>query len=165
MCSGVAGSLAERLPILHVVGAPSTALQSKHSLLHHTLNIPTSFTTFSTMSKPISCSQALLSAIPTTSDTAWTDAFDNVLRDVLEQCRPGYLEFPTDAVHHKVSSKGLETKLVGPSLNLRNARLTSLAPPPRRTSSRVHGYFSPSQWAGQRSFHQIAIKGPDGSSF
>jgi pyruvate decarboxylase len=25
--SGVAGSLAERLPILHIVGAPSTALQ------------------------------------------------------------------------------------------------------------------------------------------
>lgn len=110
--SGIAGSLAERLPILHIVGAPSTGLQNKQALLHHTLNTPTSFKTFSKMSEPLSCSQALLSSIYPQTDTTWTDAFDKVVTDVLEQCRPGYVEFPTDAVHHKVSSKGLEKKLV-----------------------------------------------------
>ena len=64
------------------------------------------------MSKPLSCSQALLTQIPPTTPTAWTEAFDNVLKDVLQQCRPGYIEIPTDAVKRKVSSKGLETKLV-----------------------------------------------------
>jgi len=87
-------------------------MQQKGTLLHHTLNTPTSFTTFSKMSEPLSCSQALLNQIEPVSDSTWTDAFDGVVRDVLEQCRPGYVEIPTDAVHRKVSSKGLEKKLV-----------------------------------------------------
>lgn len=64
------------------------------------------------MSQPLSCSQALLNAIPPHTDTTWTEALDRVLKDVLEQCRPGYLEVPTDAVHRKVSAEGLKTKLV-----------------------------------------------------
>ena len=65
------------------------------------------------MSEPLSCSQALLNDIPPITDTVWTDAFDKVVKDVLEQCRPGYVEVPTDAVHRKVSSEGLKNKLVG----------------------------------------------------
>lgn len=83
--------------------------QANKTLLHHTLNTPSTFTTFSTMSEPLSVSQALLSAVPPVTDTTWTEAFDKVLNDVLQQCRPGYVEIPTDAVHHKVSSKGLKT--------------------------------------------------------
>ena len=64
------------------------------------------------MSEPLSCSQALLSQIPPRTPTTWTEAFDKVLRDVLEQCRPGYVEIPTDAVHHQVSAEGLKTKPV-----------------------------------------------------
>jgi len=67
------------------------------------------------MSEPLSCSQALLNQIPPVTDSTWTDAFDSVVRDVLEQCRPGYIEIPTDAVHKEVSSKGLEKELVSPS--------------------------------------------------
>lgn len=59
------------------------------------------------MSEPLSVSQALLSATPPVTDTTWTEAFDRVLKDVLQQCRPGYVELPTDAVHHKVSKSGL----------------------------------------------------------
>jgi len=109
--SGVAGSLAERLPVLHIVGAPSTALQANKSLLHHTLNTESSFNTFNKMSEPLSCSQAILSSIKPT-ETSWTDAFDDVVKNVLEQCRPGYVEIPTDAVHYKVSTKNLEKELV-----------------------------------------------------
>ncbi|KAK1921586.1 thiamine diphosphate-binding protein [Papiliotrema laurentii] len=122
---GVAGSLAERLPVLHIVGAPSTALQKNQSLLHHTLNTPTSFKTFSKMSEPLSCSQALLNEIAPITDFAWTDAFDKVVKDVLEQCRPGYVEIPTDAIHKKVSSKGLQNKLPHPHS----------APPPEATAT------------------------------
>ena len=122
LLSGIAGSLAERLPVLHIVGAPSTALQTHRSLLHHTLNLPNSFSTFSTMSAPLSCSQALLATIEPTTDTTWTKAFDKVLKDVLQQCRPGYVEIPTDAVHAKVSTKGLNAKLVGISLQSRVIR-------------------------------------------
>ncbi|WVQ83245.1 hypothetical protein IAT38_005384 [Cryptococcus sp. DSM 104549] len=111
---GIAGCLAERVPVLHIVGAPSTAMQAKKSLLHHTLNLPDSFTTFSTMSAPLSCSQALLNTIPPKTPTTWTEAFDKTLRDVLEQCRPGYVEIPTDAVHALVSAEGLKQKLPDP---------------------------------------------------
>jgi pyruvate decarboxylase len=110
--SGIAGALAERVPVLHIVGAPNTASQTSKALLHHTLNLDSSFDTFSKMSEPLSCSQALLSRIPPESDSTWTTAFDRVLKDVLTQCRPGYVELPTDAVHHKVSAEGLKTRLV-----------------------------------------------------
>ncbi|GFZ47749.1 pyruvate decarboxylase [Saitozyma sp. JCM 24511] len=111
---GIAGALAERVPVLHIVGAPSRALQSSSALLHHTLNLPTSFSTFSTMSRPLSCSQALLNEIEPRDPSTWTDALDTVLKDVLEQCRPGYVEIPTDAVHHKVSADGLKKLLPSP---------------------------------------------------
>lgn len=125
--SGIAGCLAERVPVLHIVGSPSSQMQvsfilpswtislsgqSSKSLLHHTLNLPSSFDTFSRMSEPLSCSQALLSKIPPATNSTWTDELDRVIKDVLQQCRPGYVEIPTDAVHHKVSSAGLKTKLV-----------------------------------------------------
>ncbi|ORX33900.1 Thiamin diphosphate-binding protein [Kockovaella imperatae] len=122
---GIAGSLAERLPILHIVGAPSTSMQHNRTLLHHTLNTESTFTTFSTMSEPLSCSQALLNQIDPSTDTAWTEAFDKVLKDVLEQCRPGYVEIPTDAVHKKVSDEGLQEKLPHPHS----------APPPESTAT------------------------------
>ncbi|WWC86880.1 uncharacterized protein L201_001759 [Kwoniella dendrophila CBS 6074] len=124
---GIAGALAERVPVLHIVGAPSTKLQSNESLLHHTLNLPGSFTTFSTMSAPLSCSQALLNEIEPKTPSSWTDAFDKTLRDVLEQCRPGYVEIPTDAVHAKVSAAGLKEQLP----------TTHAAPPPESIAASV----------------------------
>jgi len=68
------------------------------------------------MSQPLSCSQALLNEIVPATPTTWTEAFDKVVKDVLEQCRPGYVEIPTDAVQRKVSAEGLKVKLVGSSL-------------------------------------------------
>lgn len=87
-------------------------LQASNTLLHHTLNLPTSYSAYAQMSAPLSCSQALLSKIEPSTDRTWPDAFDKVVRDVLEQCRPGYVEIPTDAVKYKVSAEGLKKKLV-----------------------------------------------------
>ncbi|WVO16552.1 hypothetical protein L204_104231 [Cryptococcus depauperatus] len=112
---GIAGCLAERVPVLHIVGAPSIQMQAKQSLLHHTLNTPDSFSTFSTMSAHLSCSQALINVIEPKTSTTWTEAFDKTLKAVLEQCRPGYVEVPTDAVHAKVSAEGLKQKLPDPN--------------------------------------------------
>lgn len=64
------------------------------------------------MSRPLSCSQALLNDIEPRDPSTWSDAFDKVLKDVLEQCRPGYVEIPTDAIHYKVSAEGLKKLLV-----------------------------------------------------
>lgn len=35
--NGIAGAYAERVPIIHIVGVPSTKLQKGHVILHHTL--------------------------------------------------------------------------------------------------------------------------------
>lgn len=91
------------------------------------------------MSEPLSCSQALLNEIAPITDFAWTDAFDKVVKDVLEQCRPGYVEIPTDAIHKKVSSKGLQNKLVGrrrtPSVTCSCQPHPHSAPPPEATAT------------------------------
>ncbi|ODN79680.1 hypothetical protein, variant [Cryptococcus amylolentus CBS 6039] len=137
---GIAGCLSERVPVLHIVGAPSTKLQANQSLLHHTLNLPDSFTTFSTMSAPLSCSQALINTIEPSTNTAWTEAFDKTLREVLEQCRPGYVEIPTDAVHRKVSAEGLSQRLPDPaSAPPAEAVATSLTNSAASVAARNHG--------------------------
>lgn len=64
------------------------------------------------MSAPLSCSQALINNIEPKTPTSWTEAFDKTLKAVLEECRPGYVEVPTDAVHAKVSAEGLKQPLV-----------------------------------------------------
>jgi pyruvate decarboxylase len=45
------------------------------------------------------------------SGESWTAEIDRVLRVALTECRPTYLTLPTDLVHTKVSSKGLQTPL------------------------------------------------------
>ncbi len=37
--NGIAGSYAEHIPVLHIVGAPSTGAQQRGELLHHTLGV------------------------------------------------------------------------------------------------------------------------------
>ncbi len=55
--NGIAGSYAEHIPVLHIVGAPSTGAQQRGELLHHTLG-DGDFRHFARMSEQITCSQA-----------------------------------------------------------------------------------------------------------
>jgi indolepyruvate decarboxylase len=85
----VAGSYAEHIPVLHIVGAPSTGAQQRGELLHHTLG-DGDFRHFARMSEQITCSQALLTAGNACHE------IDRVLRDMLTHHRPGYLMLPAD---------------------------------------------------------------------
>ena len=87
--NGVAGSYAEHIPVLHIVGAPSTGAQQRGELLHHTLG-DGDFRHFARMSEQITCSQALLTAGNACHE------IDRVLRDMLTHHRPGYLMLPAD---------------------------------------------------------------------
>lgn len=100
--------MAERLPIVHIVGVPSTSLQSAHALLHHTLGNG-KFTDFSAMSSHIG---AATSVLDHDSNSNWTAELDRVLKIALVDCRPVYITLPTDLVHAKVDRKGLDTPLV-----------------------------------------------------
>ena len=55
--NGIAGSYAEHIPVLHIVGAPSTGAQQRGELLHHTLG-DGDFRHFARMSEQITCSRA-----------------------------------------------------------------------------------------------------------
>ena len=87
--NGIAGSFAEHVPVLHIVGAPGTASQQRGELLHHTLG-DGEFRHFYHMSEPITVAQAIL-----TEQNACYE-IDRVLRAMLIERRPGYLMLPAD---------------------------------------------------------------------
>lgn len=87
--NGVAGSFAEHVPVLHIVGAPSTSAQQRRECLHHTLG-DGNFDHFRQMSAPVSVAQGVLDAANA------RDEIDRVLRDIVRYSRPGYLLLPAD---------------------------------------------------------------------
>lgn len=87
--NGIAGSYAEHVPVLHIVGAPGTASQQRGELLHHTLG-DGEFRHFYHMSEPITVAQAIL-----TEQNACYE-IDRVLTTMLRERRPGYLMLPAD---------------------------------------------------------------------
>ncbi|KDQ21760.1 hypothetical protein BOTBODRAFT_50327 [Botryobasidium botryosum FD-172 SS1] len=110
--NGLAGSMAERVPVLHLVGVPGEHLQRAGALLHHTLGDGV-FSHFSRMSKPISATMGHLATEPLGIDRLGLEV-DRVLKVALTQCRPVYLTLPTNLVHVLVPSKSLSDPLPHP---------------------------------------------------
>lgn len=103
--NGVAGAYSEQVPVVHIVGTPSTISQRNGMLLHHTLGNG-DFKVFSNMSKEISCAMAILNS---PDDAA--SLIDHALRECWLQSRPVYVALPTDMVQRSVEGKRLETPL------------------------------------------------------
>jgi pyruvate decarboxylase len=57
--NAIAGAYSEYVPVIHIVGTPSTIAQADHMLLHHTLGNG-DFGVFADMSREISCAMAKL---------------------------------------------------------------------------------------------------------
>ncbi|SFU14762.1 indolepyruvate decarboxylase [Kosakonia arachidis] len=89
--NGVAGSYAEYVPLLHIVGAPCSGVQQRGELLHHSLG-DGDFHHFYRMSEPITAARAIL-----TAQNACYE-IDRVLEVMLTQSRPGYLMLTADVV-------------------------------------------------------------------
>ena len=87
--NAVAGSFAEHVPVVHIVGAPSKDTQGARRIVHHTLG-DGDFEHFLRISREITCAQANL--VPATA----TREIDRVLSEVRELKRPGYLLLATD---------------------------------------------------------------------
>ncbi len=87
--NAIAGSYAERVPVVHIVGGPSKDAQGTRRALHHSLG-DGDFEHFLRISREITCARANL--MPATA----TREIDRVLSEVREQRRPGYLLLPTD---------------------------------------------------------------------
>lgn len=93
--NAIAGSYAEHVPVVHIVGGPSKDAQGTRRALHHSLG-DGDFEHFLRMSREITCAQANL--MPATA----TREIDRVLCEVREQKRPGYLLLPTDVARFEV---------------------------------------------------------------
>ncbi|HHG8775171.1 TPA: alpha-keto acid decarboxylase family protein [Raoultella planticola] len=105
--NGVAGSYAEHIPVLHIVGAPCSGSQQRGELLHHTLG-DGDFTHFSRMSEQITCTQATLTAGNACHE------IDRVLSDMLTHHRPGYLMLPADVAKAKATPPARRLAIEGP---------------------------------------------------
>ena len=87
--NAVAGSFAEHVPVLHVVGAPTTATQAAGRATHHSLG-DGDFGHFARMTAEVTGAQAVLAA-----DTA-RDEIDRVISEVRDRRLPGYVVIPAD---------------------------------------------------------------------
>ncbi|KAI1207424.1 pyruvate decarboxylase [Annulohypoxylon truncatum] len=103
--NGLAGAYSEHVPIVHIVGCPSTISQRSGLLLHHTLGNG-DFNAFANMSAGISCAVAKLN-----DPTEIATQIDHVLRECYLKSRPVYIMFPTDMVEKKVEGERLETEI------------------------------------------------------
>jgi TPP-dependent 2-oxoacid decarboxylase len=101
--NGIAGSYAEQVPVLHIVGAPRTRATVEALPLHHTL-LDGDFGHFQRAAAELSCTQALLDA---GADPA--AQIDHVLQTILDTSLPGYLSVPEDLVTHPVDARRLAT--------------------------------------------------------
>ncbi|KAM0667858.1 hypothetical protein ACQRIT_002986 [Beauveria bassiana] len=103
--NGIAGAYSEHIPLVHIVGCPSTRSQKQGMLLHHTLGNG-DFNVFANMSSHISCNVAKLND---PQDIAVL--IDHALRECFVKSRPVYLMLPSDMVTAKIEGERLETPI------------------------------------------------------
>lgn len=105
LINAIAGAFSEFVPIVHIVGYPSTTSQSNGAILHHTLGNG-DFTVFKHISQQISVATVMLNhmfEVPALIDHAITECY--------VKSRPVYIALPSDVVDKKVEGARLKTKL------------------------------------------------------
>ncbi|KAG1167166.1 hypothetical protein G6F36_012658 [Rhizopus arrhizus] len=93
--NGVAGSYAEMLPVIHIVGTPSTKSQAAGAMLHHSLG-DGNFDVFFNMSSMIACASTHLK-----KQTAIAE-IDRVISQAVLSKRTGYIGIPIDLIKTEV---------------------------------------------------------------
>jgi len=93
--NAIAGSYAEHVPVVHIVGAPSMDAQGARRVVHHSLG-DGDFEHFLRIAREITCAQGKL--VPATA----TREIDRVLAEVRERKLPGYLMLATDVARFPV---------------------------------------------------------------
>ncbi|WP_239954297.1 thiamine pyrophosphate-binding protein [Pantoea sp. Z09] len=94
--NGIAGSFAEYLPVIHIVGAPTSGAQKRGDCVHHSLG-DGDFRHFIRMADEVSAATAQLSA-----DNACVE-IDRVLATAMRERRPGYLMLAVDVAETEVA--------------------------------------------------------------
>ncbi|RMN17889.1 hypothetical protein ALQ63_02081 [Serratia plymuthica] len=96
--NGIAGSYAEYLPVIHVVGTPALRAQRAGDLLHHSLG-DGDFGHFARMAKEVTVAQANLTAVNAEAE------IDRLLTTALFERRPVYLMLPSDVAEAPLASR------------------------------------------------------------
>lgn len=94
--NGLAGSFAENVPVVEIVGSPTTTVQNDKKLVHHTLG-DGNFLHFEKMHKEVTAAIAHL-----TAENALTE-IDRVLTIAMIEKRPVYINLPIDVADFKVT--------------------------------------------------------------
>ncbi len=93
--NGIAGSFAERVPVIHIVGMPSTEIQKRKLIVHHTL-CNKRFDDYVNMAKHVTVAQAII------SEKNAKKEIDRVLEKSWKNKLPGYIGIPVDLFHKKI---------------------------------------------------------------
>lgn len=93
--NGVAGSYAEYLPVIHIVGAPASAAKRDGLLLHHTLG-DGDYNHFLRIYREVTVAQAVLTAENAAAE------IDRLLVTAFREHRPVYLYLATDVAEARI---------------------------------------------------------------
>ena len=108
--NAVAGSYAEFVPVVKIVGMPTLAQQTDGAIVHHTL-ADGNFQVFSDMYSHVTVASALLN-----KENPGTE-IDRVLVNCYLTKKPVYIGLPIDVVAHKISSPNKPLKIIMPPSN------------------------------------------------
>jgi pyruvate decarboxylase len=103
--NGLAGAYSEHIPVVHIVGIPSTISERSGMLLHHTLGNG-NYHVYADMNAQISCVVAKLN-----KPYEVADQIDHALRECYLRSRPVYIMLPTDIVQQKIEGARLNIPL------------------------------------------------------
>ncbi|MEV6296654.1 thiamine pyrophosphate-binding protein [Streptomyces sp. NPDC051896] len=95
--NGIAGSYAERVPLVHITVGPSQSAERAGAAVHHTA-ADGDYDRFARAHAPVVCASAVLRP-----ETAARE-IDRVLSTALRECRPGYLRLPSDVAVARVDA-------------------------------------------------------------
>jgi TPP-dependent 2-oxoacid decarboxylase len=121
--NAVTGSFAEHVPVVHIVGAPSSDTQAAQRIVHHSLGDGV-FTHFLDMHENVTCARAALTSANAAAE------IDRVLMSVRDQRLPGYLLLPTDVAACPAAAP--ERPLPPPADNTDEAALAGFVDAARR---------------------------------
>ncbi len=96
VANAAANAWAEQVPLLVLSGSPGMAERAGDPMLHHKVK---DFDTQLRVFQDLTCAQAVL-----TSEHTAADEIDRVIRTMIQEQRPGYIEVPRDLIGHPIDA-------------------------------------------------------------
>ena len=112
--NAIAGSFAENVPVMHIVGAPSTKVLESKALVHHSFQNPNPHA-FLEAAKPVTGVAVFLNR-----DNAKIE-IDRALKAFVKEKRPVYIAIPMDIANMEISEKEVDYNWISDEETLERA--------------------------------------------